>query len=108
MLDATGSGNPVGEDVARVRPNVEQFVFTQSSKQGLMESLAVAIQTRTITFTEGVISEELSNFEYIYTRSGVKYSASSGLHADAVCALALAWRGFKNLGGFSQGTYSFA
>lgn len=107
VLDATGSGNPVGEDVARVRSNIEQFVFTSASKQGLMEGLAVAIQSRIITFPEGVITDELSNFEYIYSNSGVKYSAPSGLHDDVVCALALAWHGYKKVGK-GAGQYSFA
>ena len=107
VLDATGSGNPVGEDIARVRGNVEQFIFTAPSKQRLMEGLAVAIQTRTITFPTGIITDELNNFEYEYSRSGIKYSAPSGLHDDAVCALALAWHGYKKSGGSQSGQYSF-
>jgi FkbM family methyltransferase len=33
---------------------------------------------------------ELENFEYEYTRTGVKYSAPSGMHDDAVNSIALA------------------
>ena len=38
---------------------------------------------------------ELETFEYEYTRTGVRYTAPTGLHDDGVCALALAlkcWR----------------
>lgn len=95
-IDSTGVGDPIGEDIARVK-EVELFKFTAPSKQQLMEGLAVAIQQRKITFPEGHIVDELSNFEFEYTRTGVKYSAPSGLHDDCVCALGLAWRKFTSV-----------
>jgi hypothetical protein len=55
-----------------------------------MEGLAVAIQQREITYPEGVIVNELQSFEYVYTRTGVHYSAPTGLHDDCVMALGLA------------------
>ena len=106
-IDSTGVGDPIGEDLQRVRGNIEAFKFTASSKQQLMEGLAVAIQSRIITFPEGVITEELNNFEYIYTRTGVRYSAPTGLHDDVVCALALAWKKYQEVGK-GAGQYSFA
>lgn len=106
-LDSTGVGDPIGEDIQRVRGNVEAFKFTATSKQQIMEGLAVAIQSRTITFPEGIITDELNNFEYIYTRTGVKYSAPDGLHDDVVCALALAWKKYQEVGK-GAGQYSFA
>lgn len=107
VLDGTGVGDPIGEDITRMRGNVEVYKFTQVSKQQLMEGLQIAIQGRKITFPSGVITDELKNFEYEYTRSGVKYSAPTGLHDDAVCALSLAWYGYlKN--GINVGNYSFA
>jgi hypothetical protein len=65
----------------------------------------VAIQGRRVTFPDGVIKQELENFEYEYTRTGVRYTAPGGMHDDAVCALALAWKGFgeNNL----TGQYAF-
>lgn len=103
-LDSTGVGDPIGEDIARWMSNVELFRFTSTSKQQIMEGLAVAIQQRKITFPEGVITDELSNFEYVYTRTGVKYSAPTGMHDDCVCALALALRVWKE--GSRMGEYS--
>ena len=60
-----------------------------------MEGLATAIHTQEIRFPDGWLVNELEAFEYEYTRTGVKYSAPTGLHDDGVCALALAvkcWR----------------
>lgn len=99
-IDSTGVGDPIGEDVARVR-DVELFKFTSTSKQQIMEGLAAAIQQRKITFPEGNIVDELQNFEFEFTRTGVRYSAPSGLHDDCVCALALAWHKFRTSAGMS-------
>lgn len=90
-VDSTGAGDPIVEDVQKYKSDVEGYVFSQRSKQQLMEGLAQAIQKRLIAFPDGVIRNELESFEYEYTRTGVKYSAPSGDHDDAVCALALAW-----------------
>lgn len=106
-MDATGNGDPIAEDIQRVRGGVEAFKFTSTSKQQLMEGLAVAIQSRVITFPDGVITDELNNFEYIYSTSGVKYSAPTGLHDDTVCALAMAWRKYQTVGK-GAGQYSFS
>lgn len=89
-VDSTGVGDPIVEQLQARRPNVESFKFSQRSKQALMEGLAVAIQQRAVAFPEGVILDELEQFEYQYTRTGVFYSAPSGMHDDCVCALALA------------------
>ncbi len=91
VIDSTGVGDPISEDVIRSRNDVEKFVFTQRSKQQIMEGLALAIQKGLIRFPDGIIRDQLESFEYNYTRMGVSYSAPSGEHDDAVCALALAW-----------------
>ncbi len=93
-IDSTGVGDPIAEDVARGR-NVDMVKFTSQSKQQMMEGLAMKIQKGEIGFPDGIIKDELDNFEYIYTRTGVKYSAPDGLHDDCVCALALAVSKFK-------------
>jgi len=102
-IDTTGVGDPVAEMVDK-RYYLDMFKFSNTSKQQLMEMLAIAIQQRKINFPEGLITEELGNFEYEYTKGGVKYSAPTGLHDDCVCALALAWRMFKS--GAANGVYS--
>lgn len=92
LVDSTGVGDPILEDMQRVRPNIKGFRFTSTSKQQLMEGLAAGIQQRAVRFPDGWLKNELDTFEYEYTRTGVRYSAPAGLHDDGVCALALAWR----------------
>jgi hypothetical protein len=92
LADSTGVGDPIVEAIQK-RLSEERFVgyqFTQQSKQKLMEGLALAIQSRTVWYPEGVIVQELEQFEYEVTRTAVRYSAPPGYHDDCVCALALA------------------
>lgn len=90
LVDATGVGDPIVERLQREGgPNFQGFVFTPRSKQQLMENLAATIQSAGATFPEGPLTVELEQFEYAYTRSGVKYSAPEGFHDDCVMALAL-------------------
>jgi len=90
LVDSTGVGDAILEFLAKAGSNFEGFKFTSTSKQQLMERLAVAIQQQQITFPEGQLFNELLSFEYVYTRTGAQYSAPSGLHDDGVCSLALA------------------
>ena len=104
IIDSTGVGDPIVEDLQRELGNVQGFKFTSKSKQDLMVGLASAIQQRKITYPDGVIVHELESFEYLYTRTGIKYSAPSGLHDDCVMSLALAWSGYdanKQSGNYS-------
>jgi phage FluMu gp28-like protein len=94
VIDATGVGDPIVEDLQRDDYMIEGFKFTSQSKQQLIEGLVIAIQQGLVKYPEGTIVDELSLFEYVYSKTGVKYSAPQGMHDDAVCSLALAWRGF--------------
>ena len=106
LIDSTGVGDPIFEDLYREGVNVTGFKFTSNSKQQLMEGLSSAIQQRKITFPEGHITNELEVFEYQYTATGVKYSAPQGFHDDCVMSLALAWSHYTKNAQFSK--YSFA
>ncbi len=92
LIDSTGVGDPIVEDIQRDRPRAEGFKFTQQSKQQIMEGLASAFQRRRIAIPDGWLRVECETFEYTYTRTGVRYEAPSGMHDDGVCALALALR----------------
>lgn len=95
-VDSTGVGDPIVEELQRRGGSrFIGFNFTSTSKQKIMEGLAVGIQQGNVTFPEGILTGELESFEYEYTRTGVRYSAPEGLHDDAVCSLALAWSIFK-------------
>lgn len=97
LVDSTGVGDPILEQLKlNGRSNFEGFVFSSSSKQMLMEGLALAIQRGRLRYPEGIIVSELEAFEYSYyggktpgSKPGVRYSAPPGMHDDCVCALAL-------------------
>lgn len=94
LVDSTGAGDPVLEALQRQGRNQSAqfigFTFSASSKQKLMEGLAVAIQQKQVAYPDGPIVNELETFEFEYRRTGVSYSAPEGLHDDCVCGLALA------------------
>lgn len=97
VVDSTGVGDPIVEELQRKCRNVEGFKFTGHSKQPLMEGLAVAIQRGDISFPDGQIVNELEIFQYEYRADGgVRYNAPAGLHDDCVDALALAVRAWRN------------
>ena len=99
LVDSTGVGDPIVERLQRRLPNVTGYSFSSTSKQKLMEGLSLAIQTQDITYPEGEITSELDAFYYEYTRTGVRYSAPSGLHDDCVMSLALAVQGKSSSAG---------
>ncbi len=90
FIDSTGVGDPIVEQIQRVCQRVKGFKFTSQSKQQLIEGLVLAVQQRSVFFPNEPIGSEMENFEFEYTRTGVRYSAPSGLHDDCVMALALA------------------
>jgi hypothetical protein len=100
LIDSTGVGDPIVEDLSRQSYNIEGFKFTQSSKQQIMEGLAASIQRGEIRFPgdgdHKWLRNELEVFEYQYTAHGVRYSAPQGMNDDAVCALALCDHKRKN------------
>ena len=96
FIDSTGVGDPIVEDIKRECSQVEGYFFTSSSKQKLMEGLAVAVQNQNVSILDGMMRDEMESFEFEYTRNGVKYSAPEGSHDDIVCSLALAYQKFNN------------
>lgn len=90
LVDSTGVGDPILEQLQTTPgSNFEGYLFTSASKQRIMEGLAVSIQQRKTSIVAGVMQDEMEDFEYQYTRTGVQYSAPEGFHDDTVCAKAL-------------------
>jgi len=90
LVDSTGVGDPVLEELQYEHGNFSGYNFGLASKQKLMEGLSVSIQGHEITFPAGPIQQELESYEYELTRTGVRYSAPEGYYDDCVCSLALA------------------
>ena len=92
LVDSTGVGDPVLEELQVEHGNFFGYNFSPASKQKLMEGLAVSIQSREISFPKGYIPSELEMFEYEERPNSaqVRYSAPEGHNDDCVCSLALA------------------
>lgn len=90
IIDSTGVGDAITEDLQRYFQRMHGFKYTAQSKQQLMELLAQTIHQNQVGFPEGPIKSELEVFEYVYTATGVRYNAPSGFHDDCVNALGLA------------------
>ena len=109
ILDATGVGDPIYDDLKRVYGDIEGFKFTSGSKTALVQRLIVAVEQRRVSWpsfaptahapgaTQGVCSDwqvltnEMKRYEYeISPTGGITYNAPSGYHDDCVMALALA------------------
>lgn len=90
LIDQTGVGNPIVETLQRRAAAIEGFTFTEVSKQQILEQLAVTIARQQLAIPEGPLAQELRDFEYTYTRRGVRYAAPEGATDDCVMALALA------------------
>ena len=91
-MDSTGVGDPILEQALKAGIKAEGFQFTNTTKQQLIEYLAVQLEQRKITFPYiPELIHELELFQYEMTRAGnIRYSAPQGYHDDCVIALALA------------------
>jgi hypothetical protein len=101
IMDSTGAGDPLLENVKKhVTRRVEGYTFTSTSKQQLIEHLAVAVQEGSVSFPKdlAVLRHELELYQYEITRAGnIRYSAPEGYHDDAVVSLALATWGCRKI-----------
>lgn len=94
LIDSTGVGDPIVEDIQVHCPLAEGYKFTSQSKQQLMEGLAVAIQNQEISYSDELqtMINELESFQYEYKPNGVRYTAPDGMYDDCVDGLSLANR----------------
>lgn len=95
FVDSTGCGDPILETLLRDGVDALAFQFTQRSKSELIDNLALMFEQRKIVipspqqWSEGI--DELENFEYSVTESGIIRAAAAGNgHDDMVLSLALA------------------
>ncbi len=113
ILDATGVGDPIYDDLKRVLPAIEGYKFTPASKVALVQRLSVAVEQREVSWPVGsgqgewptancslpaeswdTLTAEMKRYEYAIGPSGsLSYNAPAGYHDDCVMALALANHG---------------
>lgn len=92
ILDSTGIGDPILDDLQREGLVVDDFKFTNKSKQQLIQKLSIFIEQKDISIpNDPGLLDELESFGYQMTDSGnITYGAPSGAHDDRVISLALA------------------
>ncbi len=98
IMDTTGVGKPIYEDLMQEGVFVEDFTFTGRSKEELIGKLIVAVEEKYIRFLPvQIATDELKAFEFKYRNEktglplkNIQYGAPQGFHDDTVCARALA------------------
>lgn len=98
VMDSTGLGDPIYETLRRRNVNVRPFHFTNSSKESLIDNLAMLIENarcRLMDIDEQ--TQELMSYQYEITASrNIRMNAPDGCHDDCVISLALAAWGASN------------
>ncbi len=92
LIDSTGVGDPVCDELYRENVRVEGYKFTNATKKDLIENLSIMIENQQLTIPNiPELINELKLYGYKTTASGnVQYGAPEGYHDDCVVALALA------------------
>ena len=94
VIDATGVGDPIAQELLRVYgvPVLPYKISSSDAKKVLIENLKLRIEQRQITIPdEPTLVKELESYNYQISDTGrVKYGAPSGEHDDCVVSLALA------------------
>ena len=98
ILDSTGNGDSVFDELVAMGITVTPFKFTNQSKAEIINNLSVAIENKEVWLpNDPQVIDELEIFEYEVSKTGnVRYTAPEGFHDDIVMALCLAWSGIKS------------
>lgn len=99
VIDATGVGDPITEDLMRAGLHVEPVVFTNASKANLVTGLVLLFEQAAIRIPDDAdLREELKSFTFEVLPSGRdRYAAPAGKTDDTVAALALAAWGLRHI-----------
>ena len=91
IIDSTGVGDAIFDDLQRAGMNVRSFKFTGTTKNPLIQNLSVAIDNQAISFYPfPELISELEIFGYEVSKMGaIRYNAPDGYHDDCVISLAL-------------------
>lgn len=92
MLDATGIGDPICDDLLRANVPVEPIKITEPLKKELVEKLSIWIEQKKVHLLKDETALfEYENFSYNIGPTGkIRYGAKEGFHDDIVMADALA------------------
>ncbi len=93
VLDSTGVGDPIFEDLSRMGLQVDAFLFNSTSKRELIDNLIIKMDKKEIELLDNETQKgELKSYEYEITGGGrLKTNAPSGKFDDCVIACALSY-----------------
>ena len=98
-LDSTGKGDPILDRLISLGLNPEGYLFTNTSKQRLIDNLSIKLEKKELVLMEiPDQTGELLAYEYTPLPSGKLRAESSRGHDDIVCSLMLAVWGLFNRG----------
>lgn len=91
IIDSTGIGDTIYDDLSQLGLNFEPFKFTSSTKNALVQNLSVSLDQAKIKFYPfPELINELEIFSYEVSPTGnVRYNAPDGFHDDCVMSLAM-------------------
>jgi phage FluMu gp28-like protein len=90
VMDSTGIGDPIFEELEPLVTNLHSFKFTGQSKPMIMKKLIGDFERGELKVND-FVADEMQVFEYWETEAGnVKYEAQAGYHDDSIMALAMA------------------
>jgi len=100
VVDATGLGDPVVDDLAQRGVSIEAFTFTEKTRTELLNNLRVLLEQDLVKLPRHAtqLHDELRSFQYELnpeTRK-TKITVPEGLHDDCVMSLALAVWGLNS------------
>jgi hypothetical protein len=92
IIDATGIGDPIADDLTRSGVPVEPFKITEQTKKDIIEKLSVWIEQEQLHMINNPDTLlEFDNFSYEIGPTGkIRYGAPDGFHDDIVISHALA------------------
>jgi hypothetical protein len=114
-IERNGVGDPIFEEMEREFSSegitVEGFLTTSNTKRQIVESLALAIENKNISWSVDTphvraVENELALFEYTSNALGtLRFAGRGSAHDDLVMATALAWSGCDAAP--RRGTYAY-
>lgn len=98
IIDSTGLGDPIYDELSEEGLFVDEYTFSSSSKERLIKKLSIDIEQQNIFIPANeILIDELRGFGYTITEKSrrIAYSAPEGMHDDCVISLALANTGIS-------------
>ena len=92
ILDSTGVGDPIFDDLQKQGLNIEGFKFTEPSRKQLLENLILMMEQDKIKIpNDPILIDELRSLKWeLSDRGKLRLQVPEGLHDDCIMSLALA------------------